>query len=499
VSDTIPAYLRIHRGPDSAVPSPAEVCPLDDLWSHFTAATGWRVDQRSHLGDRDFQLLPSVTDNLEPVEDAVVGSAAARRLAQSLSAVTAELQCLRDQVRQQHAELAARAALVGGSEQQGQLADRLQTTLAAAAAACRCDSAALYLLDDDTEFLTTRAVDGLPRERLHQPPRTLRGSRGDLEAMVQGVVAIDALTELTIDTWNCPEQANVAAAICAVVSSDDVPIGTLWLFARDEQTFGPSAEAAARLAAEQLGLLLHGATTAGQIAHRESSPLRDLVQWQYDALPIGEPLAKDWNVDGMIDSPQPWATGWHLWDVLPDGSLMVAIAEACDRSLRGALDAAMGRAALTAHAGYRHSPSQLMQRVNDSLWQSSTTGQKVSLLYLRLDPETGEGEYAAAGSIAAMIASARGHRPLVAGGTAPLCSDFRAAYLSDSFRLQPGETLLAYSPGFTAAGVNQTMLGEIVRDALVRRDQSPLAAVRRALASLPREREFGAMALTRSS
>jgi hypothetical protein len=199
----------------------------------------------------------------------------------------------------------------------------------------------------------------------------------------------------------------------------------------------------------------------------------------------------------MIESPQAWATGWHAWDVLPDGSLMLAIAEAVDSSIKGAMSATIARAAMTSHIGYRHSPSQLLQRVNDTLWQTNTCEQLISLLYMRVDPETGEGQFAAAGAIAAMIGSRYGYRPLVDGMAKPLCSDFRASFVSDSFRMMPGEMMLAYGPGVAASGASQNLLGDSVRSAMQAGSVSPLASIRRTLAASPLEFERGAAALTR--
>jgi hypothetical protein len=357
----------------------------------------------------------------------------------------------------------------------------------------------MYLLDDDTEFLKTRAIYRLPAERLEQPARSLRGSRGDLEAMVQGVVTIDNLAETSIDTWNCPEKsASVAAAICAVITADDVPVGTLWLFSDQINEFSKAHIAAARMAAAQLSMQLHtAARQAEQSVQQQPQVVQAVADWQCESLPIGSSLAKDWIVDGMIESPQAWATGWHAWDVLPDGSLMIAMAEALDASIKGAMSATIARAALTSHIGYRHSPSQLLQRVNDTLWQSSTCEQLVSMLYVRVDPQTGEGEFASAGAIAAMIGSRYGYRPLVDGRTKPLCSDFRVSFMSDSFRMMPGEILLAYGPGMAASGASQNLLGDCIRSATQAESVSPLASIRRALAGTPLEYERGAATLVR--
>ena len=94
--------------------------------------------------------------------------------------------------------------------------------------------------------------------------------------------------------------------------------------------------AAARLASTQLALQIAGADASVRDApSRETGSIHDVANWQFDSLPIGTTIADGWRVDGMIESPRPWATGWHSWDVLPDGTLMVALAEAADPTARG--------------------------------------------------------------------------------------------------------------------------------------------------------------------
>jgi hypothetical protein len=444
-------------------------------------------------------MLPVITDSIDQEPTVPVSRLAAQRLAESALDLAHRLASSQQALRRQAAELATRAAIIGGAHESAQLADDLQQTLADAAAASGGFAAAVYLLDDDTEYLTAHAVHGLPIDRLASPPRTLRGSRGDLEAMVQGVVAIDNLQATQIDTWNCPESSNgIAAALCAVIKSDDVPIGTLWIFADQPAEYGSAQIAATRLAASQLSMLISNAAKSRQGEMTKiPAVVAEIADWQCESLPTGTKLATDWRVDGMIESPQAWATGWHTWDVLPDGALMLAIAEAIDPSIKGAMTAAIARAAITSHLGYRHTPCQLLQRINDTLWHTNTCEQLLSLLYVRVDPETGEGEFAAAGEITAMIGSRYGYRPLVAGQSEPLGTDFRADFISNHFRMMPGETLLAYGPGMEPSNATQRMLGETLRTAMQKNDRNPLAMIRRKLAALPLQAERGAASLLR--
>ncbi|NNE00134.1 MAG: SpoIIE family protein phosphatase [Pirellulaceae bacterium] len=502
MTKTIPNYLRVHRGPGLSAPVETKRSheTVENFWQAYTDVTGWRVDEGSPQKKAKCKLLPAVGMDLmsgmeQHQETPTVAKSSAQRLAESAASLAAQLEETRQTLRQQSAELSARAAIVNENAR-GELATSVEASLQNAAAACQCDSAAMYLLDNDTQFLTIRSTYALPPTRMSAPQRELRGSRGDLEAMIQGVVVMNDLNATLGETYCSPEPAG--SAICAAIMNAGVPIGTLWLYADEPSDFQESQIAAAKLAASELALRLQCAATSGT---PKSKPDHDatsqLATWQFAGLPIGTQLAPGWRVDGMIESPRSWATGWHTWDVLPDGTLMLAIAEADDHTIAGAMTATVARAALTAHTGYRHSPQQLLQRVSDTLWQSSTMDQLTSLLYARIDPETGEGELAAAGSMTAMIASRYGYRPLIEGNQIPLASRIDMKASASTFRMMAGEVFLSHSRGLASDGISQMLLGNHLSEAMRNSDSCPLASIRRSLTEIPMKHERGAVTILR--
>ncbi|TWU48081.1 Stage II sporulation protein E (SpoIIE) [Rubripirellula reticaptiva] len=557
VTKTLPNYLKVHRGPDqpndrpskAGLPPAASLDATEQFWNDFSCTTGWRLDRRAKRRGQPTQVLPSVSDvdmgsvlenrtHLEAIIDPAghgvsaphtpaaahasaaqahqdqdqsyghgqanapelllgLGKIDATRLADSARRITDELEESREALRRQSMELAARASLIASDEETTRLADRIESLMSDAAMACGCDAAVLYLLDDDTEYLLPRAAFGMSPGTLSKPPRPLRGSRGDLEAMVRDVVTIDDFAAGSIDTWNAPE--DFAAGICVVIKSAGVPIGTLWLFANEVIEFGKSEAAAARLVAA--GIALELATASARRDHssqkEENTVIREVAAWQHQSMPVGAMLAERWRVDGMIESPADWAAGWHTWDVLPDGTMMLAIAEAVDRSIAGAMHATVARAALASHTGYRHSPAQLLGRVGDTLWHTSTGEQLMSLLYAHVDPETGEGEVASAGNITAMIGSGYGYRPLVDGRGEPLNSHIDARPVTRTFRMLEGETFLAYTAGMFKDEAGQRALGEQLRRAMKSKDMNPLASIRRDMAGKSLDQERGAVSLLR--
>ena len=502
VTKTIPSYLRIHRDVERPSDSNSQPNPTDSLtkfWNAYTDATGWRIDSRATRLQSKMELLPTVSHEAAESEggalDLGISKIAAARLAESAAEIAKELCQTRDAIKRQQAELASHATSIGSQFDAASIACQIENALCNAVGGSECQAAAMYVLDDETQYLNTRAVYGLPSQRLAEASRELRGSRGDLEALVGDVIAIENASAGPIDTWNCPEDFD--SALCVALKVDDVPIGTMWLFRDHVGEFTEAQKAVARLAASQLTLLLRRPEAEHLVQGKSESPIQDIATWQFESLPVGSSLADGWCVDGMIESGQPWATGWHHWDVLPDGTMMLAIAEAVDKSAKGAMHAAIARAAVAAHTGYRHTPKQLMQRVGDTLWQTSTGEQLVSLLYAIVDPETGDGEFASAGTIESIISSRYGYRPLADGKTEPLNTHIDARCVSDAFRLQTGETVLAYTDGFGFQGITQSSLGNHLRSAMEAQDKSPLAFIRRQLAETPVVQERGALTLYR--
>ncbi len=525
VTKTIPSYLRLHSGP---VDEPSQnaiagrdfvIDTVSQFWKAYTDATGWRVDRpggidslasksRSITAGAGFGLMPAVLpafdgDLIGDSETQASGPTVTRDAAQRLAAAAAELAQSLEQsqakIRDHEAEMAATSTPTGSASGPSRLVERLERTLRIAVEATRCDAAGLYLLDDDTSLLKLRASYGLAPSRLFDPARPLRGSRGDLESLVQDVVLIPDLDGAMAETWCSPEP--MASAIVVRVEEDDLPIGTLWLWTQLPCEFDERAAAAAKLASINIATEL----ARGQMVRERrkwslaSTSIRTASQWQLRQLPPAMELAPGYLVDGWTESPLPWARSWHTWDVLPDGTIAVAMAEAAERQLDAALIGATARAAFSAHSNYRHGVGDMLSRINDSLWQTNTGDQLVSMIYARVDPDNGEGEMAYSGSIQAIIASRRGFRPLYGGDLEPLASrvDFRPQTIA--FRLQPGEVLIGVTASVldSVLGISQAQWAGATRDALGKPGTPILATIRRALASQPLEDERGGVMLLR--
>ncbi len=220
----------------------------------------------------------------------------ARKLAAAIGDMLSELLETRHALWQREAELAAQVPFSPHGEEAAQLAARLEGVLRAGAEAAGCEAAALYLLDDRTEYLKPRSLWGLPFDRLLTPPRALHGAVADLEAMLGHAVVLEDASEGL--SWQPPE--DFAAAVCLPVSSPTSLFGTVWFFSNRRRDFSSRETnllevAAGRLAVEleREMLLAHAMETAAWRPHLEAAQ-----RLQHSQLPGVPPLIDDWQLAG---------------------------------------------------------------------------------------------------------------------------------------------------------------------------------------------------------
>jgi sigma-B regulation protein RsbU (phosphoserine phosphatase) len=507
VSRQIPSYLRLHIAEDTSRPvrRPQFADTTASFWHSFADATGWAVESRRNGGPVRLRSNVGVGSVLsaDDMDDCpTISHDAALQLAEAGAVLTKQLVDAEELIRQQEARLAAAevAPLVsapitetptlpgqaptGRSADSRSLADRVMAVLKDGVEATGCEAAGLYLLDDETSQLKLRVSYGLPTSRLSAPPRQLRGSAADLEALVGSVVTLSDIARMP--EWSSPEP--FAAALCIAISVGSTPVGTLWMWTSRVTEFAKMQEAAMRLTAGLVASELSSDTLQRRVATatRTARPLKAASAWQKRQHPLDASLAPGWHAAGWTESASPLASTFYHWDVLPDGMLAMLIAEAQGIGFDAAMIAATTRAAWQSHSGYRHDPAQMLSRVSDTLWQTNTGDQLVSLLYAQINPDTGEGSCAAAGEISGIITSRYGFRPLIELSQ-PLGTQIDVRPKLHHLQLAKGETLFAYTAGLVNLSLHdarqfhlsQQRLAERIRDAGEAPPHEVLAAVRR--------------------
>ncbi len=455
----IPEYLKLHTETESTPRESARTKPRRaDLLKSFEEATGWTLrlvppgdaprtqNWSKPIGDNAGHLvLEKPTESAQ--ETAATSLRAVAPLADAVAGLLAEIHETQRVVTHREAELAAGVPVIMRPDERQHLSDRIESILKAGVDAIQCQAAGMYLLDDATSELKLRSAWGLPKARLLQPARPLRGAMADLESLVGHAVALED-TRL-LPHWKAPEP--YVSAICVPIASPSVPLGTLWLFCEQTREFTDSetnlAEIiAGRLAAElERQMLL---TAAAQ--HKQNSRAIDHTsRWQRDRLPNVKPLLELWDIAGCIEHQSRIGGCFYDWTVIPDGRLAVVIGDAQGTPTEASLTAAALQTAIRSHNVYPHSPRQLLDRVNETMWMSSSGGQIGTVFYGLIDSESGEMEFAIAGDVKAAICS--DDVQLLTDTSLPLGLELDAKYRNQSTTIDAGHGLILFTESVMGA------------------------------------------------
>jgi serine phosphatase RsbU (regulator of sigma subunit) len=382
------------------------------------------------------------------------------------------------------AELAAGVPIAPRDDEELHLAERLESVLKVGAQAVDCQAAAAYLLDDATKQLKLRSCWGLPKSRFLDPPRPLRGAAADLEALVGHAVVLEDTSFLP--HWKVPEEFRSAA--CVPISSPTFPFGTLWMFCEHPRDFSVAESnlieiVAGRVAADLEREMLLQQTLKSKKLNRQ---VLMAAQRQRDRLPRIKPLVAGWQIAGWTAQRDVLGGDFHDWFILPDSSLAAVVGDAAGRMIEAEVTSATLHTALKSHACYRHTAQQMIERVNETIWSSSSGDQFASLLYVLVQPDSGLAECVAAGRGGVTVVGET-LRTLVADGGPPLGTQPDSDYSAAHDRLAAGEILIMYSEGVQKLlkGDRKRVLWNLIRQ---QRDRSADDLVERTQSAL---REFG--------
>lgn len=376
----------------------------------------------------------------------------ARKLAAAIGDVLNELLETRRALWQREAELAAQVPFSPHGEEAAQLAARLEGVLRAGAEAAGCEAAALYLLDDRTEYLKLRSLWGLPFDRLLAPPRPLHGAVADLEAMLGHAVVLEDTGESL--SWQPPE--DFAAAVCLPVSSPTSLLGTVWFFSNRNRDFSSRETnmlevAAGRLAVEleRQMLLAYAMETAAWRHHLEAAQ-----RLQRSQLPGVPPMIDDWQLAGWAHQAHAVGGAFYDWFCLPDGRIGFAMGRAAGCSKEGGWDASLTaanvRMALRAHGQYQNGPHDVLRQANLTLWTGSAGDQNAAVVFGTLRSRNAKLQYSAGGNVALWRVGPRGDEPPAA--TAPALGESpESSYRAIELTIRAGEILIWHTPSLFAA------------------------------------------------
>lgn len=179
--------------------------------------------------------------------------------------------------------------------------------------------------------------------------------------------------------------------------------------------------------------------------------LRVAREIQFQLFPVEAPIVPGYQIAGASFAVETVDGDYYDYIPISDGSLLVAVGDACGHGLGASLLMAQTRAALWALTRTAQDPGVVLTQTNDVLSQSMPASRFVTLSLLRIDPALHRMTYAAAGHPDAMIFSADGRlRQRVASNGLPLGVSAREAYAASVLPpLEPGDTIVMVTDGLT--------------------------------------------------
>ncbi len=191
---------------------------------------------------------------------------------------------------------------------------------------------------------------------------------------------------------------------------------------------------------------------------------------------LGRDLAQAAGVQRALLPPRGlvaagWETAWH-WepkgavsgdyiDLLPpcaaDEPLHVLLGDVAGKGVAASLLQSHLHALFRALIAPCPPVAELVARANRQFFGATTRASYATLVALRLEAD-GRVEIANAGHPRPLLADRRGVRP-IEGSSLPLGLFEQASFTSHSLQLQPGDTLLLYSDGWTEAARGEDELG----------------------------------------
>lgn len=495
-----PKYLRLHTE-DLGEPSPTigvDQARFDRLGMAIEAATGWRLLVSDHPESGDC-VWSSRIDGIgadQPIFLSLSGAGPvstldnAIRLSEAMSDLVHELMRTRRELWRREAELAAGVPVTIQNEEL-HLANRLEHILRGAAETIGCDAAGAYLLDEATTEIKLRASWGLPRSRLLEPARPLRGSVADLEALLGNAVVLEDTSLLP--HWKTPE--DFPSAVCVPISASSNMLGTLWVYSRKRREFNEAQTqmleiVAGRIATElEKKMILEHASESKQDIRLEGAKL-----WQEKRLPLIAPQMEGWQVAGWTLQANEIGGDWFDWTVLPDGRMALCVGDSRGSPFEAALGAAACQAQIRSYQTFRHNPRRMMNWLNETTWLGSAQEQITSAIYAIVQPDQGVFEYSIAGTTCAAWIRENESRFLATKAN-PIGAELDTQFSLHRREMALGDTMLLMSEGLrNATHGGKRLLTSMIETARSSRDRSAIDlanALRETYASAPRESSGG--------
>lgn len=133
--------------------------------------------------------------------------------------------------------------------------------------------------------------------------------------------------------------------------------------------------------------------------HQSDIAMRMAREIQFQLFPVGSPSIEGIEIAGASFPAEEIDGDYYDYFALGDGSLAIAVGDACGHGMAAALLMAETRASLRTAAINSSDPAEILQQVNDILQEGMPSNRFVTLALIRLDWRRRRATFASAGHV----------------------------------------------------------------------------------------------------
>ena len=272
------------------------------------------------------------------------------------------------------------------------------------------------------------------------------------------------------------ERGSTASVVPIVASGEVMAALTVISLDPERRIDGRSLEAARSLSA-QAALAIDNARLYQQQVHFADAMQRSL-------LPDEPPTIAGIEIGSVYESSSRLDVGGDVFDfaVLPDGRLAVVVGDVTGKGIDAAADMAMTKFVFRSLAREHSEPSELLRIANQVVLDEVEEGKFVTMLYLTLDPATGELACGGAGHPEPRLARSDG--TVVELGARGLALGIAPdqEYPEARATLEPGDFVVLFTDGVVESRAGTELYGSARLDkVLSERRELPAEALARAV------------------
>ena len=357
-------------------------------------------------------------------------------------------------------DVATLVKLALSTPNEGSLLRTLQEILRACVQLTEFRGACFFLLDPKTQALNIRGAYDLDSTQVPQRKRDLSAMPPDLKALTDGFTILHRSISAEAAEW-LPDGYSTGLGIA--VQSENVPLGTLWLFDRRTRTPDDSETELLLSLGVQLAQILERVVLLreSKTTHRLKRDLAQVVEDQ-SADTTRLEISDGSEIVALCQSR--YEVGGDLCEVIPlnEHQTYVAIGDAVGNGISAAVIKSTLKGAVAAVipeiARHRMTVEQSVERLNDALLRVTPAHRFMSFLCGILDTRKKTFSYSNAGHLAPLHAHDGQVDTLQSHGLI-LGIQEGAAYGQSTVPLNSGDLLVMFSDGIVEAKCpDQTLL-----------------------------------------